>query len=343
MKTPTFLPRLAAPNIRNSSFHAFCRMDVAFSGDTTHLSYWVNWEFLLCLLSVITSVITSSILIWRYEGSDNTERASSLYDGESWMPCLKGLSPFWLLAFRFIAFCLILAAFIADLATHGTNLFYYYTQWTLILTTIYFLFGSVLSACGCFRKDKMYNAHRKDIDTEQGIYMPLNHTRNDNAVNLKDECYFSQTAAIWGYIFQIVFQMTAGAVMLTDGVYWLVIFPFLNITDYEMSFLTVVVHSVNLVLLLGDTAMNSLRFPWFRISYFILFTSLYVIFEWIVHAIVATWWPYPFLDVSAPYAPMWYWIVAVLHVPCYAVFGVFVKTKYFILSKWFPDSYQCLR
>ena len=34
-------------------------------------------------------------------------------------------------------------------------------------------------------------------------------------------------------------QMTAGAVMLTDGVYWLVIFPFLNITDYEMSFVSV--------------------------------------------------------------------------------------------------------
>ncbi|CAI9273107.1 unnamed protein product [Lactuca saligna] len=85
-------------------------------------------------------------------------------------------------------------------------------------------------------------------------------------------------------------RITVGAVMLTDGVYWLVIFPFLNISDYEMSFLTVVVHSLNLVLVLGDTAMNSLRFPWFRISYFIMFTVLYVIFEWIVHAFVSTWW-----------------------------------------------------
>ncbi|KAL4559428.1 hypothetical protein LXL04_031566 [Taraxacum kok-saghyz] len=118
------------------------------------------------------------------------------------MPCLNGLSPFWLLAFRIMAFSLILAAFIADLATRGTNLFYYYTQRTLILTTIYFL---VLSASGCFRKDKMYNAHRKDIDIEQGIYVPLNHTRNEKTVNLQDECYFSQTTAIWGYIFQIDF------------------------------------------------------------------------------------------------------------------------------------------
>nr|KAJ0194337.1 hypothetical protein LSAT_V11C800435820 [Lactuca sativa] len=256
-------------------------MEVAFSGDTPRLSYWLTWEFLLCLLPMFISTIVSSILIWKYEGSDNSERATSLYDGESWMPCLKGLSPFWLMGFRMISFCLILVASIADVVTHGTNLFYYYTQmhlllpfynyfsnlqllfvfgWTLMLTTIYFLFGLVVSASGCFRKDKkkMYNAH-SIIDTEQGIgiYMPLNHAGKQKPVNLQEECYFSQTVAIWGYIFQILFQITAGAVMLTDGVYWLVIFPFLNISDYEMSFLTVV-HSLNIVLVLGDTSMNSL-------------------------------------------------------------------------------------
>nr|GEX46974.1 uncharacterized protein [Tanacetum cinerariifolium] len=38
-----------------------------------------------------------------------------------------------------LASCFLLAASIADVATHGTNLFYYYTQWTLILTNIYFV------------------------------------------------------------------------------------------------------------------------------------------------------------------------------------------------------------
>ena len=54
----------------------------------------------------------------------------------------------------------------------------------------------------------MYNAH-SIIDTEQGIgiYMPLNHAGKEKPINLQEECYFSQTAAIWGYIFQIVFQV----------------------------------------------------------------------------------------------------------------------------------------
>lgn len=305
--------------------------------DSTSLSYWLTWKFLLCLLSVFASVIIASFLIWKYEGSDNTERA---HNGEEWMPCWKGLSPVWLLAFRIIAFCLLLAASIADVATHGTNLFFYYTQWTLILTTIYFLFGSLISACGCFWKDKICNSRSIDIEAEQGIHASLIHARKEKAVG---ECYFLQKAPFWGHIFQIIYQMTAGAVMLTDGVYWIAIFPFLTLVDYEMGFLTVVVHSLNLVLLLGDTAMNRLRFPWFRISYFILFTAIYVIFEWIVHACSVTWWPYPFLNVSQGNAPIWYWVVAVLHLPCYAAFLVLVKLKYLVLSRWFPEWYECLR
>ncbi|KAI7739556.1 hypothetical protein M8C21_014560, partial [Ambrosia artemisiifolia] len=310
-------------------------MEITFVSDSTSLSYWLRWEFFFCLLSVLTSIIIASILIWKFESSNNSERAYSLYDGEAWIPCVKGLSPIWLMAFRIGASCLLLAASIADLATHGTNLFFYYTQWTLILTILYFVFGSLLSACGCMRQHKTCNASRH-TDAEKGMYAPLTKAGTDNAVNELGECYFSQAAAHWGYIFQIIYQITAGAVMLTDGVYWLVIFPFLTIVDYEMSFLTVVVHSINLVLLLGDTAMNSLGFPWFRISYFILFTAIYVMFEWIVHAFAATWWPYPFLNVSEQFAPMWYWMVAVLHLPFYAMFAGLVKTKYFILSRWFP-------
>ncbi|MFS7956284.1 hypothetical protein Hanom_Chr07g00652801 [Helianthus anomalus] len=98
------------------------------SDDSTSLSYWLRWEFFFCLLSVLTSTIIASVLIWKYEGSSNSERAYSLYDGEAWVPCVKGLSPVWLLAFRIVASCLLLAASIADVATHGTNLFYYYTQ-----------------------------------------------------------------------------------------------------------------------------------------------------------------------------------------------------------------------
>ncbi|CAL9118322.1 unnamed protein product [Musa textilis] len=92
--------------------------------------------------------------------------------------------------------------------------------------------------------------------------------------------------------------------MLTDCVFWLIIFPFLAIRDYNLNFVLICMHSLNAVFLLGDIALNSLSFPWFRIAYFLLWTAIYVIFQWVIHACVDIWWPYPFLDLSSTYAPV---------------------------------------
>ncbi|KAL2500066.1 hypothetical protein Adt_25616 [Abeliophyllum distichum] len=325
--------------------------------DTTTPSYWLNWRFLLCAIWVLTSMLIASFLIWKYEHSDNSEsdrretqqdRPWILHHDESWKPCLKEIRPVYLVVFRVIAFCLLLVSLSFDVATHGGELYYYYTQWTFTLVTIYFGFGSLLSINGCFRHQKANNCcdyHVSEV-VEQGLYVPLAGGVNENGVKLSKrlvcpgEHNCSQTAGFCGYLFQILFQMTAGAVTLTDTLYWTVIFPFLTIKDYELSFWTVVAHSLNAILLLGDTALNSLGFPWFRISFFIWWTAIYVVFQWILHAFVSIWWPYPILDLRFPYAPLWYLAVALMHVPCYAIFVLLVKVKHLVLSKWFPQSYQ---
>lgn len=40
------------------------------------------------------------------------------------------------------------------------------------------------------------------------------------------------------FLFYCYKQMTAGSVMLTDSVYWFVIFPFLTIKEYNMNFVS---------------------------------------------------------------------------------------------------------
>uniref|UniRef100_A0A7N2QZS6 Uncharacterized protein n=1 Tax=Quercus lobata TaxID=97700 RepID=A0A7N2QZS6_QUELO len=140
--------------------------------------------------------------------------------------------------------------------------------------------------------------------------------------------------------------MNAGAVMLTDSVYWCIIFPFLTTQDYNLNIITVNMHTLNAVLLLGDTALNCLvisRVPLYRISFFVIWTGVYVIVQWIIHACVSIWWPYPFLDLSSPYAPLWYLLIASMHIPCYGVFSLIVELKHYLLSKRFPESYQCQR
>ncbi|MED6210844.1 hypothetical protein PIB30_067953 [Stylosanthes scabra] len=70
--------------------------------------------------------------------------------------------------------------------------------------------------------------------------------------------------------------------------------------------MTVNMHTLNVILLLGDTALNCLQVPWTGMPFFVLWTGAFVIFQWIIHACVPIWWPYPFLDLSLPLAPLWY-------------------------------------
>ncbi|CDY43167.1 BnaCnng10950D [Brassica napus] len=48
------------------------------------------------------------------------------------------------------------------------------------------------------------------------------------------------------------------AVLLTDGVFWFIIYPFLTSKEFNLDFFIVIKHSVNAVFLLGETFLNSL-------------------------------------------------------------------------------------
>ncbi|XP_072998490.1 uncharacterized protein [Typha latifolia] len=291
--------------------------------------YWLNWRVLLCAIWVLSCMIIASILIWKNEGSDSEreeetedqpERAGTLYADESWRPCLKQIHPAWLLGFRVISFFILLALLTVNIIVDGGSILYYYTQWTFSLVVIYFGLGSLLSIYGCHQYLSKPCGNKVDLirsDTERSTYMAPRIDGSANVPTVQNIGFHDvhgarEIAGFWGYMFQIIYQTNAGAVMLTDCVFWLIIFPFLAIKDYDLSILLIGMHSVNAVFLLGDTALNSLRFPWFRIAYFLLWTATYVIFQWIIHGSISIWWPYPFLDLSSPRAPIWKVVSSVL-------------------------------
>ncbi|CAN1179691.1 hypothetical protein LINPERHAP2_LOCUS34342 [Linum perenne] len=313
------------------------------AGDTTAASYWLNWRFLLCAVWVLASMNIALVLIWKKEQNlhcqeveEERKEEAFLYDDQAWMPSLKGIHPAWLLVFRLSAFSVLLLLLVVSVLVGGSTVFYYYTQWTFTLVTFYFAIGSLLSIRGCYSYHKRASGDRvgnAELDAEHG----------ESSMSMKGSnpaVLDRQPAGKWVYAFQIIFQMNAGAVMLTDCVFWLIIVPFLAIKDYHLNALIVSMHSMNAIFLLGDTAMNCMPFPFFRIAYFIIWTIVYVVFQWILHASVKLWWPYPFLDMSSPYVPLWYFAVAVMHVPCYGVFAFIVKVKNTLLTRWFPDSYR---
>lgn len=327
------------------------------AADTTALSYWLNSRFFLCAAWLLSAMVASAFTIWKFEGPKKSkteliersrETVGLLYKSEAWKTSLNVVHPGWLLAYRVAAFAVLLSLLITNIALEGGGIFFFYTQWTFTLVAIYFGFASLFSIYG-YCKGWKEDGVRVTSDAEWGAYVAPTFEEDcyrDNAsktLNSEGEFLVAKIANTWGYIFQIIYQICAGSVVLTDCVFWFIIYPFMTSDDYVLGFIDICFHSINAVLLIGDVFLNCLRFPFFRMAYFILWTCIYVTFQWIIHFCVSFWWPYPFLDLSSPYAPIWYLAVGLLHLPCYAAFVLIMRLKHSCLLKLFPDAYQCSR
>ncbi|XP_024192341.1 uncharacterized protein LOC112196253 isoform X3 [Rosa chinensis] len=325
--------------------------------DTTVLRYWWNWRFLISAIFILSSMVLAAVLIWKYEGCKKSRRGrrenqretvGSLFEGEAWRTSFKLIHPTWLLAYRVVAFVLLLSLIVTNFVLDGAGILYFYTQWTFCLVTIYFGLGSSLSIYGCYKYRNRVGedaADRVRHEERGSTYVAPTLGKNADTYNSSKsftdkECPSHKGAGLIVYIFQVIYQMCGGAVVLTDVVFWLILYPFLTSKDYKLDFMMASMHSFNLVFLLGETTLNSLRFPLFRISYFVLWTGVFVIFQWIIHACKNMWWPYPFLDLSSSYAPLWYLGVGVMHIPCYGIFALIIWMKQLWFSRSLPESFQ---
>uniref|UniRef100_A0A7N0U1G4 Uncharacterized protein n=1 Tax=Kalanchoe fedtschenkoi TaxID=63787 RepID=A0A7N0U1G4_KALFE len=145
------------------------------------------------------------------------------------------------------------------------------------------------------------------LNAERSTLEALQHNARANILNtekcadVRNASSSKPTAGFLGYSFQVFFQVAAGAAMLSDFVFWFLVYPFHLRNSSRLDFLVFSMHFFNVVFLIGDAFLNSLG-----LAYFALWSNIYVIFQWSVHACFSMWWPYPFMDLSSPYAPAWY-------------------------------------
>ncbi|KAL2935126.1 Translationally-controlled tumor protein-like protein [Bienertia sinuspersici] len=271
---------------------------------------------------------------------DNDERICWPRSQQLWTSCWRGLHPGFLLGVRVVAF-FVLAFFLSwDIHDWGPSIFIYYTEWTYSLVMMYFAIGSVVSAHGCWLYYTQNNTYlenveesqvRDDLEENPTIINRVTGKQDINRLPIKLQRQYyqeqdAQRAGFWGYFMQISYQISAGAAILTDVIFWGIIVPFVSNAHLGLDVLMGCIHSVNIVFLLIETSINHLPFPCFRLAYFVLWSSAYVIVQWLINLCGFT----------------WYLVLAAFHIACYGLYALIVKAKDTVFSKLFPHSYMRL-
>lgn len=286
--------------------------------------------FGLCIAVVVVALLLAIGVATAYE------RAGLGYVQKShmWKTCHSSIPYGWLLGLRIVAFLYCLSILIYDIVLWGPFVFEYYTQWSFTLLIIYFGIAIGSSIKEIVRYRNSYPS--PSTDTLLSGYPEVDEENESGVAVLSASSYYqsSEEAGMDGYILQILYQIALGAAFLTDLVYWTCIFPTYSFVDViEIS-----MHAVNLVFLLGELALNNMTFHWFRGAYFIIWTAVFIFFTWIIHALGEREWQYSFLDVSANLAPLWYFLLCVVHLAAYAFVCLIIYLKQVCLSHCEPSQ-----
>ncbi|THU43869.1 hypothetical protein C4D60_Mb02t01360 [Musa balbisiana] len=221
-------------------------------------------------------------------------------------------------------------------------------EWTFALVIIYFAIGTVISAHGCWLYSKRYITPDEEADRlfnadshqNRPVALPLRTNNNTSAVRLQS--YHEQEAddegaGFWVYCMQLVYQTSAGAVVLTDVIFWVLIVPFLSTAHFELNAIMGCMHTLNAVFLLVDTFLNNLvmcglTLFWSLILHGHLFGKLYFTkydFSILCKLIV--------MLIHIPHCR--YLCMALIHFPCYGLYWLIVRAKHSFFPKFFPNAY----
>ncbi|XP_020588260.1 protein rolling stone-like [Phalaenopsis equestris] len=300
------------------------------------------WQVPVCaLIAVLPATVAVTVI---YRAGKQPPRVFDL-----WAPSWRIINPYWLLGYRGLVFLVMSWLLTQIVLIDGAFAFYFYTQWTFTLVIIYFVIGTIISAHGCWTYSRTHITEseaangflKSELVNSDAPTMTVRGNTDREGTRLPNRFegkLHEKRAGFWGYVMQIIYQISAGAVILTDVVFWLLLVPTMS-EHLRLDFVMICMHSLNAVFLLIDTAVNRLPFPWFGMAYFVLWSCSYLTFQWVLHACGLNWWPYPFMELSTPWAPLWYLAIALVHIPCYGIYYLTAKVKNSFFSKLFPNLY----
>ncbi|KAL1544940.1 hypothetical protein AAHA92_21726 [Salvia divinorum] len=191
-------------------------------GAAEGVGYWLQWQVLLSALICVLPTVVAVRFLRRIGGGSDPLKSVDL-----WSPCWRNLHPRWLLFYRAFAFITMAYLLYETVAALGFIVFLFYTQWTFVLVVVYFGIATLVSIRGC----------RKPGEKESNL-------------GVDEKLGFLE------HLMQIIYQTSAGAIMLTDIVFWCLLLPFMLGENFQLTLLIGCMHSVNAVFLILESALN---------------------------------------------------------------------------------------
>lgn len=179
----------------------------------------------------------------------------------------------------------------------GPKWLIYLSNWSFFFVTLYFICATIVTAIH-YRKQRHDPRNRvendvKDLasrETSHNGYMPsfpidTRDDAGDVAHDADDEeasrvfpmAWFHE--ALW-----VIYNIAAVAALLVTLTYWALLFRLVN----NLRALTVVVHGVNSVLMIGDTMLSSIPVRLFHVIYPMFYSIIYIVFTVIYWAVGGT-------------------------------------------------------
>lgn len=281
----------------------------------------LSWETVVVATEIITALSTSLFLLYRKAKIDRNAPPASVSCSSSTTITAAG-SPIMqacgfcsldaLLSFRLAALAFYVVVQLYDIYRTRLACLLFYTSWNFIAQGVYFGIAAA----------RTLQVRRLQQGSRRGYAPLLDETRSTGAA----------TGSHHGWIrLELALDVCLATSILISVIVWTILYPYAVKMHYPEKFLNWVSysqHALNVVFLQVDFLSTRHAVSLRALPLLIAWPSVYSVFTWILHGTVAKgFWPYPFMEVNTPYAPLWYVGLLVAHTLGFAIVYAISRCK----------------
>ena len=182
----------------------------------------------------------------------------------------------------------------------GPKWLIYLSNWSFFFVTLYFVCAAIVTAIHYRKQRKLtqYDTGNRVENVVKGLALPENSQNghkpsysidtsnvNDVAPDADDAGASRVFPMAWFHeALWVIYNIAAVAALLVTLTYWSLLFRLVN----NLRALTVVVHGMNSVLMVGDTMLSSIPVRLFHVIYPMFYSIIYIVFTVIYWAVGGT-------------------------------------------------------